>query len=280
MKQKILTYNIVLIICIAITSCVGTPNFGEPITESEDSIHKSVLNNILKSKKDEYGIFEVAQFALFTKDIPQSTLTFIENFDSIVWNIKGFNSPSFIVFNYVPSKTYIAFTWSQNFFLPGDYISFLSGYKGGKVIDTDSISFKVYNKRDFLCFNWKEITESDKITTGYHDNFLSHTFSTRKIMQGNTPSVYLYCRLERSNDLEDNTKQLLFEQISSLYGQPTFSDNNSEILSAQYNQLFSYKEKDIEPKYIWKTNKSNIVLLADYDEIDETFNYFVYAEPS
>ena len=123
---------------------------------------------ILEAETSSQNIFAPIVFYQsfdFGKDAPCLS----EVYDSIVW--KSSHSPnSFKVFSHSNYARYVEttfFKWAHVYYSPGTYKTYLLGYKNNEIIySSDTISIDITNKKDFLAFNWKDVTDSD-FTTGY-----------------------------------------------------------------------------------------------------------------
>lgn len=62
------------------------------------------------------------------------------------------------------------------------------------IYSSDTISIDITNKKDFLAFNWKDVTDSD-FTTGYANNLDGYYLSTQTHIHQGVPSVMLYAKM-------------------------------------------------------------------------------------
>ena len=135
---------------------------------------------ILEAETSSQNIFAPIVFYQsfdFGKDAPCLS----EVYDSIVW--KSSHSPnSFKVFSHSNYARYVEttfFKWAHVYYSPGTYKTYLLGYKNNEIIySSDTISIDITNKKDFLAFNWKDVTDSD-FTTGYANNLDGYYLSTQ-----------------------------------------------------------------------------------------------------
>lgn len=238
-----------------------------------------VLN--LNVKEDQKNIFDLVEFGI----LPEKSITLAglrEHYDSLVWKVSGLEG-SHKVFEYTDYSSSLSFKWSHNFFLPGDYETYLLGYKDDKVIYGDTMSVKIVNDKDFLGYNWKDIEGSIGHSVGYVDVLLEDKNKvTYQDMHQNTPSVELSLWLNGHQDEQAfirESEKMLSDYITSLYSSPTY-DLTDDALLEKYNSLFTYKKESAYPQCIWLTPKSKIVLLKCYDNIfTDYFVYRIYAEP-
>jgi hypothetical protein len=236
----------------------------------------------MNAKEKEGNIFDLMEFNLFSyseKDFTLLDLT--EAYDSLVWTCSNTNQ-RFRILEHSGNSTHFTWKWSNCFFLPEEYKTCLLGYKNNRVISGDTLSINITNNKDFLGYNWKDVVHSSINSTGYQNVFFEgYDFATYSVVTTGVPSVYLFL-IDNNNEDEhafaQKSKQILFDYISSLYSTPTYSQDNVS-LSKNYNELFSNKKDGAVPECIWITPKSKIVLLKEYDGVEEYPKYKIYAEP-
>ena len=243
---------------------------------------KSQLIVKINAKEKEGNIFGLMEFNLFSyseKDFTLLDLT--EAYDSIVWTCSSKNQ-RFRILENSGNSTHFTWKWSTCFFLPTEYQTCLLGYKNNKVISRDTISINIANNKDFLGYNWKDVVRTSRYNIGYQNVFLkAYDFVTYSIVTEGIPSACLF--LVDNKNIGERTfalksKQILFDYICSLYSTPTYSQDNLTLLT-NYNELFKNKKNGAVPECIWITPKSKIVLLKEYDELEDYPKYRIYAEP-
>lgn len=85
-----------------------------------------------------------------------------ESYDSIVWKVEE-TGRSFKLMDNVR----MTMQWSHCFYLPGSYTTYVVGYKGDReIFRTESVALKVMDNKDFLCWNWNDMTGNEG-NTGY-----------------------------------------------------------------------------------------------------------------
>lgn len=85
-----------------------------------------------------------------------------ESYDSIVWKVEE-TGRSFKLMDNVR----MTMQWSHCFYLPGSYTTYVVGYKGDReIFRTESVALKVTDNKDFLCWNWNDMTGNEG-NTGY-----------------------------------------------------------------------------------------------------------------
>lgn len=195
-----------------------------------------------------------------------------QSYDSIICR-GNFGDSSLTILS---SKTStLSIQWSTNFYYPGNYKIYLNGFKNGKVIAQDSLSFKISADKpyDFIKHNW-----SDPETIGMQgltNPYIKNNIYFGKFKKNGISSIYVQSLPE---NIKGNIKNLyqrndLYNFIKSYYGNPAFSDTaNQDALLKNYDALFDLKIQDEKPIYIWQTQKNNIVLLEKADM------YYVRAE--
>ena len=119
-------------------------------------------------------------------------------YDSIVWCSPDFPE-TFKVFekkNFESgSQEHLVTQWGSYFFDPGFHKTILKGYKNGRIICSDSITFELKD-RDFLCFDWsdcKTVPQQDGLQSIYCqlNSFLEYKMSSPIEVDG-TKSFDIY----------------------------------------------------------------------------------------
>ena len=219
------------------------------------------------------NIFEPVHFYLQGNDYMLSDLR--ELCDSLVFEIpwlKGTHLSRKIYFHEV-GKAELISGWDHRFILPLDGICQIKAYKDGKLVYNDGISVSLTNNKDFLMYNWNEVTDNSNNSIGYV-NFVDekHEFvSTHYIVDG-TPIVKVLL-----SKPENDTLEWLYEYLCKLYKEPLYS-SESEV-QEQYGKLFTDIDKGETPQYIWKTDRSYIALIHWYDSDEDITKYYIKAEP-
>ena len=219
------------------------------------------------------NIFEPVHFYLQGNDYMQQDLK--ELCDSLVFEIpwlKGTHLSRKIYFHEV-GKAELISGWDHRFILPIGGICSIKAYKDGKLVYNDGISVSQTNNKDFLMYDWDEITGNSSNSIGYV-NFVDkkHEFvSTHYIVNG-IPIVKV--SLSKS---ADDTLEWLYEYLYKLYKEPLYSSES--VVQEQYGKLFTDIDKRETPQYIWKTDRSCIALIHWYDSDEDITKYYIKAEP-
>lgn len=234
----------------------------------------------LAVKQPEGNIFELMEFYLYN-DSPEPIPILYELsslYDSIVWSVKG-QDGGYQVFNFKGHGTHLVMGWAHCFRFPGKYETYLTAWKDDKVVSREaSLDVTITNKKDFLKFNWEDITETSKIWTGYIDVLgINPYLATTYDLNGTIPSI----EMRASKETFAKSHDILYSYLCELYGEPTYEDEEEKQNIFQlYDELFSKQKKypDGYPHAIWVTDRAHIVLLEV--DIFETIKYLVYAEPA
>ncbi len=203
-------------------------------------------------------------------------------YDSIVWNSPDFPETYRIYDNrYFENGTseHLTSQWGSYFFLPGSYTTVLSGYKNGKAIYSDSLSFELKD-RDFLCFDW------DKF------DFLTEQGTAQKV----------YCRLDSQNEYQvsaeksaDGVKSVDIQlHINGGWNQQTLLNWQMHRLQnlmwkhlghwVEYDkstigELFRMLPTDHTPGLLYENETTRaIVMHSPATEYEKEF-YYIHAEP-
>ncbi|SFK46944.1 hypothetical protein [Proteiniphilum acetatigenes] len=195
--------------------------------------------------------------------------------DSIVWSVKG-QSGSYRVFDYKGHGSDLVMEWGHCFLFPGEYETYLTVWKDNNEIFCDQLDISVTDDKDFLAYDWKDITKTSQAWTAYVDVLGSNPgLMTSYSFNGPVPSVEVVLSSDR-----DQSYDILYSYFSKLYAEPAYEDHKEKQKMFQlYDELFSEQKKYPHdyPCAIWVTEHANIVLLI-IDTLD-VFKYVIYAEP-
>ena len=219
------------------------------------------------------NIFEPVHFYLDGNNYMQQDLR--ELCDSLVFDIpwlKGTHLSRKIYFHEVGRNQLIS-GWDHRFILPVGGLCRIKAYKDGDVVYSDAISVSLTNEKDFLMYNWKEITESMNNSIGYV-NFVDegHEFLSTHYVVGETPIA----KVSLSKPTDD-TLDWLYEYLYKLYKEPLYSSES--FTQEQYKNLFTDIDDRETPLYIWQTASSLIALIHYYDTDEDITRYYIKAEP-
>jgi len=149
----------------------------------------------------------------------------------------------------------------------------IKAYKDGNVVYQDGVSVSLTNDKDFLMYNWEEITESMNSSIGYV-NFVDagHEFLSTHYVVGETPIA----KVSLSNPTDD-TLGWLYEYLRKIYREPLY--NSESCVQEQYKNLFTDIDDRETPLYIWQTASSLIALIHWHDTEEDFTQYYIKAEP-
>lgn len=267
MERK--TFFILLLLAI-VFAC--NPD-DDPINNIDDPEEEENNEDIAKLKLSvsdkEINIFEITVFSVWP-DRSATLLDIREPCDSIVWWISDLEGS----FNILRPNSF-TFQWGHNFFLPGEYQTYLFAYKDNKIIYGDTVSINVTNNKDFLGYNWVDIEGSVGHGVGYHSVLSDYELGTYQSIHNNVPGVTFSII---GNNFGGNDR-ILSGYIHKLYGAPKYKKEDGESLLGKYNELFNYKQEEASPETIWITPTSRIVLLKVPYRLDNR-EYEIYAEPN
>ena len=219
------------------------------------------------------NIFEPVHFYLDGNDYMQHDLR--ELCDSLVFDIpwlKGTHLSRKIYFHEA-SRTQLISGWDHRFILPMSGLCRIKAYKDGDVVYSDAISISLTNDKDFLMYNWEEITESMNNSIGYV-NFVDegHEFLSTHYVVGETSIA----KVSLSKPTDD-TLGWLYEYLRKLYKEPLY--NSESCVQEQYKNLFTDIDGRETPLCIWQTANSLIALIHWYDTDEDITQYYIKAEP-
>lgn len=230
----------------------------------------------LEASDVEKNIFEMAAFRVSVEgnDLPFMYVFYLsESYDSIVWKVSG-EDKGLKIFSHTSNSSDFSFRWSHHFFFPGEYQTYLLGYKENKVIYSDTTGIKITDKKEFLGYDWAEVDGSVRHSVGYHNSLSENRFTTFQSVNNNRPGV----TFSLWNNPPDGDK-ILSDCISRLYSSPLYGRKEEELLAKKYRALFNYTKEEATPLSIWITPASKIVLLKNGPEYGHR-EYEIYAEPN
>ncbi|MEG1562679.1 MAG: hypothetical protein RR365_02990 [Bacteroides sp.] len=199
--------------------------------------------------------------------------------DSMVWTANGLKG-SFRVFEHGEGEGWassrLTLKWGHCFMYPGEYKTYLTAWKDNKAIYRHQLDISVANSKDFLTYNWSDITKDSQAWSTYADVFKSSPqLMITYGLGGTTPFVEV--RLFSGSFAQ--RYQALYDYFSQLYFAPTYEDTTEkQKMWKLYDELFSTHKKEGYPVAIWVTERANIILLMQ-DEAMDYSGYVIYAEP-
>lgn len=203
--------------------------------------------------------------------------------DSIVWTVNG-QKGSYRLYERESGegvvKSHLVMEWGHCFIFPGDYETCLTAWKDNKVLYQDILSVTIINDKDFLGFNWKDVTNTSQAWTSYVDVIGSNPdLMTTYRFNAGVPSVEVAYFNVTSDKYLSQSYDVLYNYFCSFYSQPTYEDKkDKQKIFRLYKELFSEQKiyPNAYPCAIWVTDNANVVLLLDEDD---SARYIVYAEP-
>ena len=147
------------------------------------------------------------------------------------------------------------------------------------MIYTDAIEVNLTNDRDFLMYDWDDISDAAIGSVGYNNFIVPEScLLSQSFRKDETPYVRVY--LDKSMN-SPYAKEWLYDYITRLYKTPTYSDSSE--VEGKYAELFTSADENDTPLHIWKDDKSVIALVRyDYSDMDDyngSYVTYVKAEP-
>ncbi len=236
----------------------------------------------LGAKQSKGNIYDMINFYLYNEGTHTLSITFSELAavcDSIVWTADGLKG-SFRTFDHEQGEGWssqrLSMEWGHCFKYPGEYKTYLSAWKNNKVFSRQQLDITIANNKDFLLYNWNDITTESSDWMGYADVLKSTPDLI--LTQGLTNAVpYAETRVFSSKSVQ--SRQILYDYFCKIYAAPAY-ENTTE-MGQLYNELFSPEKKypAANPVAIWTTEHSHIALLLLY-EGTEFPKYTIYTEPN
>lgn len=231
-------------------------------------------------KQSKGNIFDFMDFYIYNEGTQPILLKELDAVcDSIVWTVKGQNG-SYQVFYHKADEGYhedhLSMGWGHCFKFPGEYEAYLTAWKENKVVSRDSLDITITDDKDFLGYNWTDITKTSQAWTSYADVLGSSlALMVTSDLNGTVPSVEV--RVFNEDNIQNYNE--LYNYFCKLYSQPTYDDQKEkQKIFKLYDELFSEQKKypSDYPCAIWVTERVNFVLLM----LEDGSQYAIYAEPA
>ena len=218
------------------------------------------------------NIFEPVHFYLEGDDYMNWSLS--QLCDSLVFSVMGEDGSRKVYYDEKGHSELIA-GWDHRFYLPQSCLCRIQAYKNNEVIYTDAIEVNLTNDKDFLMYDWDEISDA-AIGSITYNNFIEPQYSivTSTYWKGQRP--YAKVAVEKPESLED-ARTWLYEYMKKLYKDPVYSVSSE--VKMKYAELFVSAQEDETPLYIWKDDKAVVALVEQYDEFVPMTRVYVKAEP-
>ena len=194
--------------------------------------------------------------------------------DSLVFSVMGEDGSRKVYYDEKGHSELIV-GWDHYFYLPQGCLCRIQAYKNNEVIYTDAIEVNLTNDKDFLMYDWDEISDA-AIGSITYNNFIEPQYSivTSTYWKGQRP--YAKVAVEKPESLED-ARTWLYEYMKKLYKDPVYSESSE--VKMKYAELFVSAQEDETPLYIWKDDKAVVALVEQYDEFVPMTRVYVKAEP-
>ncbi|PRD46216.1 hypothetical protein [Sphingobacterium haloxyli] len=257
--------------------------------EPEEEIH--VLPLILTTDKSEGHIYEQVGFSLedSTYTGPNGgfaiLLRYADALDSLIWQVEGNEDGVHLLEKNGTINSQFRIEWSHYFYLPGNYKTFLYGYKDGQLVVQDSAVTEIFADGDFLNINWDRSDENLNKMIGYTNNGMEdYSFQILTRLRDDVLSSRLSVRFDsfdyrRPNaEIGDREVELLDSYITELYGEAKYHITDGPVHD-ELLKLFKSKLKEEQVLTIWRSEKSNIALIKGEDTDVNGFGHEIHAEP-
>ncbi|MDY3069217.1 MAG: hypothetical protein SOR57_06065 [Parabacteroides sp.] len=261
-----------LLLCLLGTGC---DKYSENWEEQESS-EKEVLF-LYKPEKVEMNLLEITDFSIVFEE-SASLAQIQERYDRLEWVVQDEEGEQYS-FTLMNAKEF-TFKWGHCFYYPGTFKSYLLGVKNERIVyQSDTVTLKISNTKDFLRWNWNEFPDKT-ISENSFVNILDPDFELAYFSLDNPDQkgicVYLLNSEQQDEDIfSQEAFRKLYNYMEELYGEPVV-DKESADLNTMYEAEFSYQYADAQPLAIWKTSKSRIVLLEVQKEWK---SIYLFAEP-
>lgn len=217
------------------------------------------------------NIFEPVHFYLEGDDYMNWSLS--QLCDSLVFSVMGENESRKVYYDEKGHSELIV-GWDHYFYLPKGCICSIQAYKDNDVIYTDAIEVNLTNDKDFLMYDWDDISDA-AIGTVPYNNFIIPELCliSRAGFVGEVP--YAIVTMDKGMNVE-GVKAWLYDYVVKFYKEPTYSESSE--VNTKYAELFASADEKDTPLFVWNDNKS-VVALIMYDYGEGRWIYYIKAEP-
>lgn len=244
----------------------------------------------LVADKNNQNFYEMVMFELkdSTYNGPNGSMLIplkYQNLDSLTWEVEGSSKKMNLL---VKQSGGYRFTtaWGHYFYLPGNYKTYLQGYRGKDVVVKDSAVINISADGDFLHVKWSEVNGEPNQNTDYTNNGTQdYEFQVYSSKIGKEIFSKLNVRFDNLDYMKFNPEigkrelDVFTSYISSLYGKPKYEETNKG-LYAKFKKLFKKNVREEQVIKIWIGKSSNIALLKKDSWIEDGFGYEIHAEPN
>ncbi|PRD54421.1 hypothetical protein [Sphingobacterium gobiense] len=257
--------------------------------EPEEEIQSLPL--MLTTDKSEGHIYEQVGFSLedSTYTAPNGgfaiLIRYADALDSLIWQVEGNEDGVHLLEKNGTINSQFRTEWSHYFYLPGNYKTFLYGYKDGQLVVQDSAVTEIFADGDFLNINWDRLGEDSNKMVGFtNEHMRDYSMQIFTSLRDDVLSSRLSVRFDsfdyrRPNaEIGDREAELLDSYITELYGEAKYHVAEGSPLN-ELLRLFKTKFKEEQVLKIWLTGKSIIALIKSEDTDVNGFGYEIHAEP-
>lgn len=200
-------------------------------------------------------------------------------YDSITWSSPAFPE-TFKVYekkrNGSTLTEHLVTQWGSYFFDSGFHKTILKGYKNGRVICSDSVSFELKD-RDFLCFDWsncKTIPKQDGVQTIYCqlNSYFEYNITTPIEIDG-TKSVDIYVKF-RDNWSDDIILNWQEARLSQLLW--THLGQRVEYDKSNIKNIFKLLSPEDIPGKLYENETTRAIVMHRLPDEDRTNKEFFY----
>lgn len=217
------------------------------------------------------NIFEPVHFYLEGDDYMNWSLS--QLCDSLVFSVMGEDGSRKVYYDEKGHSELIV-GWDHYFYLPQGCLCRIQAYKNNEVIYTDAIEVNLTNNKDFLMYDWDDISDA-AIGTVPYNNFIIPELCliSRTGFVGEVP--YAIVTMDKGMNVE-GVKAWLYDYVVKFYKEPTYSESSE--VNSKYTELFASADEKDTPLFVWNDNKS-VVALIMYDYGEGRWIYYIKAEP-
>lgn len=185
-------------------------------------------------------------------------------YDSIVWSSDQ-HPDTYRVFEQTNNSMYLTTQWGSHFFDTGKHTVYLTGYRNGDTVHSDSVTFELKD-RDFLGFAWSKCstTPNPGVVKGIYNYLISgYRYSHSYPIEIDGKIILdIYLRFSQDDDKADSTRQVQLERLLESHLEAPVAYEEADI-----RQVFKMLPSGVELCRLYENKTTRAIIVhQQYDE--------------
>lgn len=241
----------------------------------------------MSATKNNVNLYELIDFSMSVDDYDKNNLFTgmyaLSSYDSLVWHIDG-------LMDHVSKDGRVLLGVGKSFTKPGNYKGCITGYRDGTGYPGNTVAINVYMSGDFLSVKWDDPRPDDYFNS-MNDKY------TLTLKYQDSPCTYASLDFHsgwyswNDEEWERNHREsriLLKDYITDLYGEPSFCFDGEDIAESELGEVYAErfdlplgKTDWIEdvPVAIWDSPRAHIALTGMIFSYSTEMQFHIVAEP-